>query len=65
MVTGVVFLTELLNSALETLSDHVEPQWNEVIEKVKDYSAAAVLVAAIISVIVGGFIFIPKILRLF
>lgn len=64
ILIGMVFLTELLNSAIETLSDHVEPQWNEAVKKVKDYSAAAVLVSAIISIIVGVLIFLPKLLRL-
>jgi len=64
IVTGVVFLSELLNSSLESLSDIINPEWNEQIRKAKDYAAAAVLISAIISVIVGGLIFIPKILDL-
>lgn len=63
IVIGMVFLTELLNSSLETLSDIVKPEWNELIRNVKDYAAAAVLISAIISVIAGGLIFIPKILK--
>lgn len=59
---GIVFLTELLNSSLETLADLVDPEWNERIRLAKDYAAAAVLVSAIIAVLVGGLIFIPKIL---
>ncbi|MEI8225274.1 MAG: diacylglycerol kinase family protein [Bacteroidota bacterium] len=64
IVIGIVFLTELLNSSLETLADFVNPEWNEKIRNVKDYAAAAVLISAIISIIVGAFIFIPKILDL-
>ncbi|MCX6320375.1 MAG: diacylglycerol kinase family protein [Bacteroidia bacterium] len=64
IVIGIVFLTELLNSSLETLADFVNPEWNEKIRNVKDYAAAAVLISAIISVVVGAFIFIPKILDL-
>ena len=64
IVIGIVFLTELLNSSLETLADFVNPEWNEKIRNVKDYAAAAVLISAIISVIVGALIFIPKILDL-
>jgi diacylglycerol kinase len=63
IVTGLVFLTELLNTALETLADFVNPEWNESIRKVKDYAAAAVLISAIIAVIVGGLIFLPKIFK--
>ena len=65
IVSGIVILTELINTAIENLADIVEPNWNEKISKIKDYSAGAVLVAAIVSVIVGGVIFIPKFLALF
>ena len=64
IVIGFVFLSELLNSSLESLADVIELEWNEQIRKAKDYTAAAVLISAIISVIVGGLIFIPKILNL-
>jgi diacylglycerol kinase (ATP) len=65
IIIGIVFLTELLNTSIETLADIVQPEWNEKIRMAKDYSAAAVLISAIISIIVGGFIFIPKIFNLF
>ena len=64
IVSGIVILTELINTAIENLADIVEPKWNEKIGKIKDYSAGAVLVAAIVSVIVGGVIFIPKFIAL-
>ena len=65
IVSGIVILTELINTAIENLADIVEPKWNEKIGKIKDYSAGAVLVAAIVSVIVGSVIFIPKFIALF
>ena len=65
IVSGIVILTELINAAIENLADIVEPKWNDKIGKIKDYSAGSVLVAAIVSVIVGGIIFIPKFLALF
>jgi diacylglycerol kinase len=64
ILIGLVFITELLNSALESLADHTNPDWNELIKKSKDYSAASVLVSAIISAVIGAIIFIPKILSL-
>jgi diacylglycerol kinase len=64
MVIGLVFIAELLNTSLEAIADAVDPEWNEKIRKAKDYSAAAVLISAIISVIVGGLIFIPRLLQL-
>jgi diacylglycerol kinase len=64
ILIGIVFITELLNSALESLADVTNPDLNELIKKAKDYSAAAVLVSAIISVVIGMIIFIPRILNL-
>lgn len=64
IVTGLVFLTELINSSLEAIADVAEPRQNEKIRIAKDYSAAAVLISAIISVIAGGLIFIPRLLSL-
>jgi diacylglycerol kinase len=65
IVIGLVFLTELINSSLESLSDIVKPESNDAIRNAKDYAAAAVLVAAIISLTTGALIFIPRILDLF
>lgn len=64
IVIGIVFLSELLNTAIETLSDFVQPEQDEKIRIIKDYSAAAVLVSAIISLTAGAIIFIPKIFSL-
>ncbi|HEX7492651.1 MAG TPA: diacylglycerol kinase family protein [Bacteroidales bacterium] len=64
IVMGIVFLSELLNSSIESLADFIEPERNEQIRKAKDYGAAAVFISAIVSIIVGGIIFIPKILDL-
>jgi diacylglycerol kinase len=61
IVIGIVFLTELLNSAIEKLADRVDSKWDELIGKAKDFSAAAVLVSAVIAITVGLLIFIPKV----
>lgn len=65
IVMGLVFITELLNSALESFANSLKPEWNDMIGRAKDYSAAAVLIAAIISLVVGIIIFVPKMLNLF
>jgi diacylglycerol kinase len=65
IVIGFVFLAELFNTSLETISDIVDKEWNEKIGNAKDYAAAAVLIATIISLVAGGIIFIPKLLNLF
>jgi diacylglycerol kinase len=64
IVIGIVFITELINSSLESLADRIDPELNELIRKAKDYSAAAVLVSAVIAIIAGCLIFIPKLLDL-
>ena len=64
IVIGMVFITELLNSSLESFADSMKPEWNDLIGKAKDYSAAAVLIAAFISLVVGVIIFVPKLLNL-
>jgi diacylglycerol kinase (ATP) len=65
ILIGFVFITELLNSSIESLCDHTDPEKNELIRKAKDYSAAAVLVSALVAVVAGCLIFIPKIICLF
>ena len=64
IVIGLVFITELINTSLESLADIIKPERDERIMKIKDYSAAAVLISALISIIAGGLIFIPKLVAL-
>lgn len=57
---GMVFAAEAINSSIEALADRVSPAYDEAIKRTKDLSAGAVLILAIISVVVGFLIFIPK-----
>ncbi|RLJ75011.1 diacylglycerol kinase family protein [Pedobacter alluvionis] len=59
-VISAVFVTEILNSAIEKLADVVSPDYHPKIKVVKDLAAAAVLVAAFLAVAVGLLVFIPK-----
>ncbi|HXS54942.1 MAG TPA: diacylglycerol kinase family protein [Hanamia sp.] len=61
---AVVLSLEILNSAIEKLCNLVCPTFNLTIRKVKDMSAGAVLLAAILSVVIGCIIFIPKIISM-
>jgi diacylglycerol kinase (ATP) len=63
--TGLVLITESLNTAIEYLSDRVSPGIDEQIRKAKDTAAAGVLISAIIAIITGALIFLPHIIRLF
>jgi diacylglycerol kinase (ATP) len=60
VVIGMVFITELLNSSLESLGDRVNPDFDELIGRAKNYSAAAVFISAIVAIAVGAIIFLPK-----
>lgn len=42
VVTALVLVAEIMNSAIEALCDFVEPAYNEKIKIIKDVSAAAV-----------------------
>ena len=57
---GLVMSLEGLNTAIEKLSDFVHPEHNSKIGILKDISAGAVFIAALIAVIVGLIIYIPK-----
>jgi diacylglycerol kinase (ATP) len=60
---ALVFMLEIINSVLERLADVVSPGIHPLIGQAKDLSAAAVLVAALLSVAVGSILFIPKIIQ--
>ena len=62
---GIVFGSEIFNSSIEDLADVVCPERDERIKKVKDLSAAAVLVSASTAFVIGLIIFLPKIVALF
>lgn len=61
---AVVLSFEIINSAIEKLCDLVCPDFNLTIKKVKDMSASAVLLSAIITFVIGCIIFLPKICTL-
>jgi len=61
---GLVFVSEIINTSIEMLSNQVDPEYNPEIRDIKDISAGGVLLAAIISVVVGGLVFIPRLIQL-
>ncbi|MFV0469819.1 MAG: diacylglycerol kinase family protein [Dysgonomonas sp.] len=61
---ALVFSLELINSAIENLADYTSPDKNDFIRRAKDMAAAAVLVSAMVSVVVGIIIFLPRIIGL-
>lgn len=61
---GLVIGAELMNTAIEKLVDMVSPEMNPKAGLVKDIAAGAVLICAITAALIGGVIFIPKLLDL-
>lgn len=61
MAIGLVTAAECFNTALEYLTDLVSPQHNVMAGKVKDLSAAGVLICSFIAAAIGLIIFVPKI----
>lgn len=57
---GIVWMAEIINSAIENLVDLISPEKHELAGKAKDLAAGAVLVVSIMSATIGLIIFIPK-----
>jgi diacylglycerol kinase len=62
---GFVLTAEAFNTAIEELTNLVSPEFNKKAGLVKDVSAGAVFIAAIVAAIIGSIIFLPKIILLF
>ncbi len=61
----LILITELLNTALERLTDlTIDRRKNILAKQTKDIAAGAVLMAVFQAIIAGCFVFIPKILKL-
>ncbi|MBC7653927.1 MAG: diacylglycerol kinase family protein, partial [Oligoflexus sp.] len=64
LVIGLVFITEIINTSIENIADFISPERHPKIKVIKDLAAAAVILSAIVSVIIGLLIFLPKLLAL-
>lgn len=60
IVMAMVWMAELLNTAIEKMADFISLKQHPRIKLIKDLSAATVLVAAVAAFIVGCIILIPK-----
>lgn len=58
---GLVLGVEGVNTAIEKLSDYVQPEFHQKIGFIKDISAGAVMWVSIAASIVGLIIYLPKI----
>lgn len=64
LVIFIVFISEFFNTAIENVVDMIVQDYDENAKNVKDISAAAVTISALMSIIVGIIIFLPKILNI-
>lgn len=65
ITVGLVISFELINTAIEATVDLVTEEYHPLAKVAKDTSAAAVLILAIVSIVEGLIIFLPKIIDLF
>lgn len=61
---ALVLSLEMLNTVIEKTIDHLHPQQHSKAGEIKDIAAGSVLVAVIFSGIIGGIIFLPKVLAM-
>ena len=57
LVISLVLVMEIVNSAIEAVSDALKPKLDIYVKQIKDIVAAGVMVAAITAVLVGLIIF--------
>ncbi|KUO51481.1 MAG: diacylglycerol kinase [Desulfitibacter sp. BRH_c19] len=62
VMAGLVIISEMLNTAIEALVDMETQEYHPLAKTAKDVAAGAVLIASIISIIIGLFIFGSKLL---
>lgn len=61
---ALVVILELINTSIEAIVNLVEPNIKDEAKIAKDVSAAAVLISAVVSIMVGLLLFLPKIIAL-
>lgn len=60
---AIVLMAELGNTAIESLVDLVNPQYDVKAGRVKDITAGVVLIAALTAAIIGVLIILPKVIH--
>ena len=61
LAIGLVLVAEAANSAIEEVADFIHPEFHVKIGLIKDIAAGAPTFAALISLIIAGIIYVPKI----
>ncbi|WP_027205979.1 diacylglycerol kinase family protein [Butyrivibrio fibrisolvens] len=60
LLFAIIIPLELINTAIEAVVDLASKEYAPLAKKAKDAAAGAVLVAAILSAVIGSIIFFPK-----
>ena len=61
---GLVWITEMINTAIEKTMDFITLKRHNEIKIIKDIASGSVLIASIVAVVAGLIIFIPKFLAI-
>ena len=61
LTIAVIMGAEGLNTAIEKMSDYIQPEFDKKIGVIKDVSAGAVMLVSIAATIIGFIIYLPKI----
>jgi len=64
LAISLVILMEIINSAIERVTDVLKPRINSYVKEIKDIMAAAVMLSSITSAIIGLIIFGPRLFKL-
>ncbi len=60
MAIALVWIAEAFNTAIEFLADEVTLEKRERIKYAKDIAAFGVLVSAMVALVIGGIVFLPR-----
>ena len=63
ILIGLVLMSEFFNTAIEYVVDLASPRIHPLAKAAKDTASAGVLIMSIMAAIVGGIIFIPKLIE--
>jgi len=58
LAIGLVLIMEIINSAVEAISDCLKPRLDNYVKRIKDVVAAGVLLAALTAFLIGVLLFI-------
>ena len=61
---GLILGLEMVNTAIEAVTDLVSEEYHPLAKKAKDTAAGAVLIAAIAAGVIGVIIFLPRLLEI-